>query len=301
MRFRIQWRGWRAAAWAVLLGVVGGRGMDVSAWSPAGSDLQGQEGLAAVEIVAHRGASWDAPENTLASLRLAWEQQADAIEFDCFLSKDGRIVIIHDADTRRVAGVPGKVAEQTFEQLRRLDVGRWKGERFAGERIPALEEALATVPAGKRAFIEVKCGPEILPELERVLKASGLRPEQTVVISFSEEVVAAVKKRRPELPAYWVATLRTRGKNGAANGQPRRVEDIIATAQRLKADGVDLSADLEVLSAEYAARIRQAGLFLSVWTVNDAEQARQLIRRGVQSITTDRPGWLRQQLSNPHR
>ncbi|MCS7022100.1 MAG: glycerophosphodiester phosphodiesterase [Gemmataceae bacterium] len=259
---------------------------------PAGLATTGKAKAVPVEIVAHRGASWDAPENTLASMRLAWEQQADAIEFDCFLSKDGQIVIIHDADTRRTAGVPGKVAEQTLEQLRRLDVGRWKGERFAGERIPTLAEVLATVPPGKRAFIEVKCGPEILPELDRVLKASRLRPEQTVVISFSEDVIAAVKKQRPDLPAYWIAVLMPR------NGKPRGAEEIIATARRIRADGVDLSAEANVLTPAYAAQIRQAGLFLSVWTVNDADLARKMIHSGVQSITTDRPGWLREQLQS---
>lgn len=249
-----------------------------------------------VEIVAHRGASWDAPENTLASLRLAWEQQADAIEMDCFLSRDGQIVVIHDADTRRTAGISGRVADLTFEQLRRLDVGRWKDPRFSGERIPSLAEALQTVPAGKRAFIEIKCGPEILPELGRVLKASGLKPEQTVIISFSEQVIAAVKKQYPERPALWIAALTPR--NG--QGQARKVEDVIATARRIGAEGVDLSADARVLTAEYARAIRQAGLFLAVWTVNDVELARTMIRVGVQSITTDRPGWLREQLGRVH-
>ena len=125
-----------------------------------------------VEIVAHRGASFDAPENTVAAIKLAWEQKADAAEFDVFLSKDGKIVVIHDADTKRTAGVDRKVADTTLEELRKLDVGKWKDAKFAGEKIPTLEEMLATVPAGKRVFIEVKCGPEIVPELDRVLKAS---------------------------------------------------------------------------------------------------------------------------------
>jgi glycerophosphoryl diester phosphodiesterase len=254
-------------------------------------------GAGTVEIVAHRGASWDAPENTLASMRLAWEQQADAIEMDCFLSRDGQIVVIHDADTRRTAGVQGKVAELNFEQLRRLDVGRWKDPRFAGERIPTLAEVLQTVPLGKRAFIEIKCGVEILPELERVLKASDLKPEQTVIISFSEEVIAAAKKRFAHRPAYWIAVL-TPWQN---QGQPRKVDEVIATARRIGADGVDLSAEERVLTAEYARAIRQAGLFLSVWTVNDVNLARQMIRVGVQSITTDRPGWLREQLGLSRR
>ena len=126
-----------------------------------------------MEIVAHRGASFDAPENTVAAIKLAWEQKADAAEFDVFLSKDGKIVVMHDPNTKRIGGVDRKVVDQTLAELRKLDVGRWKDARFAGERMPTLEEMLATVPAGKRVFIEVKCGPEIVPELDRVLKASG--------------------------------------------------------------------------------------------------------------------------------
>src|SRR5262245_4724666 len=95
-----------------------------------------------VEIVAHRGASYDAPENTLASLKLAWEQKADASEFDVFLSKDGKIVVIHDADTKRTAGVDKKVVSQTLDELRALDVGSWKNAKFKGEKIPTLDEML---------------------------------------------------------------------------------------------------------------------------------------------------------------
>src|SRR5688572_31257071 len=79
-----------------------------------------------VEIVAHRGASFDAPENTVAAIKLAWEQKADASEFDIYLTKDGKIAVIHDKDTMRTAGVQKLVAESTLEELRKLDVGKWK-------------------------------------------------------------------------------------------------------------------------------------------------------------------------------
>src|SRR6478672_5367982 len=105
-----------------------------------------------MQIIAHRGASFDAPENTLAAIRLGWDQGADGVEFDVRLSRDGQIVVIHDADTRRVANVDRLVSDQTVDELRQLDVGRWKGPQFAGERIPTLAEVLAIVPAGKTAF-----------------------------------------------------------------------------------------------------------------------------------------------------
>ena len=245
---------------------------------------------AKVEIVAHRGASFDAPENTVAAIKLAWEQKADASEFDVFLSKDGKVVVTHDPTTQRIGGVDRKVVDQTFAELRKLDVGMWKDARFAGERMPTLEEMLATVPAEKRVLIEVKCGPEIVPELDRVLKASGLKPEQTPVIAFNAAVVAAMKKTRPDLKAYWLVTLSPK------KGRPRTAEELIAKAKEIGADGLDLSADAKVLTKEFGAKVKGAGLALYVWTVNDVDLAKQMIAAGAESITTDRPEWLREHL-----
>ena len=244
-----------------------------------------------VEIIAHRGASHDAPENTPAAIKMAWEQQADASEFDVSLTRDNRIVVIHDADTRRTAGGVNKVvAESTLEELRSLDVGRWRGERFAGEKIPTLDEMLATVPDGKRVFIEVKCGPEVVPELDRVLRAGKLRPEQTPVISFRAAVVAAVKRARPDLPAYWVVSLDPKDKTPPTAGR------LVARAEEMRADGLDLSAS-DLLGEAFARGVKTAGLKLYVWTVNDPGVARRMIELGADGITTDRPGWLREQLT----
>ncbi len=245
-----------------------------------------------VDIVAHRGASHDAPENTLAAIRLAWEQHADASEFDVYLTKDGHIIVLHDSDTKRTAGVPGKVAEKTLDELRKLDVGRWKGDRFAGEKIPTLAEMLATVPPGKRVYIEIKCGPEIVPELDRVLKASKLKPEQTPVISFHAKVIAAVKKARPDVPAYWIVSLKPKKKGE----KPPTAESLIARAKKLGADGLDLQA-ADVLDEAFARKVMAAGLRLDVWTVDDPAEARRLLRLGADGITTNRPAWLREQLA----
>jgi len=125
----------------------------------------------AVDIIGHRGASHDAPENTLAAFKLGWEQGADAVELDIWLTKDGKIVCLHDADTKRTTGVLKKVAESTLDELRTLDAGTWKDAKWRGEKLPTLTEALAAIPAGKRLVIEIKAGVEILPELARDLKA----------------------------------------------------------------------------------------------------------------------------------
>lgn len=245
---------------------------------------------ARVEIIAHRGASHDAPENSIAAIKLAWQRNADASEFDVYLSKDGKIVVMHDKDTKRTAGVKKVVSETPFAELRKLDIGKWKGAKFVGERVPTLAEMLATVPAGKQVFIEVKCGPEIVPELNRVLKASKLPAAQTPVIAFNAKVVAALKKVRPDVPAYWLAN--TKGKK---NAPPPSAESLIAKAKAVHADGLDLQAS-PAIDRAFADKVRAAGLRLYVWTVDDVPTAKRMAALGVDGITTNRPAWLREQL-----
>ena len=105
-----------------------------------------------VEIIAHRGASHDAPENTLESVKLGWVQGADAVEVDVYLSKDGYIVLHHDGSTKKLAGVDRKVVDQTLAELQQLDVGSWKGDKWKDVRIPKLADVLSTIPEGRRLF-----------------------------------------------------------------------------------------------------------------------------------------------------
>ncbi|MFQ3591865.1 MAG: glycerophosphodiester phosphodiesterase [Gemmataceae bacterium] len=239
-----------------------------------------------VEIIAHRGASWDAPENTVASFREAWKQNADGGELDVHLTKDGKLVVIHDATLQRTSGLPDKVRDLTLEEICKLDAGKWKDAKFAGEKYPTLEQMLATRPAGKKVYVELKSGPEAVPELIRVLDAAKVPADLTPVISFNAEVIAAFKKERPKHPAYWIVALTPFS----------TAEKLIERAKQIKADGLDLSAR-PMLDAAFAKKVKEAGLRLDVWTVNDAEVARRMVEIGVQGITTDRPGWLREQLN----
>ena len=114
-------------------------------------------------IIAHRGASEDAPENTLEAFRLAWLQNADAIEGDFRLTKDGQIVCIHDEDTSRTCGEKMIVAESTYVELSQLDASaHFKGD-LAPQSIPLLSEVFKAIPNNKGIYIEIKCGPEIVP------------------------------------------------------------------------------------------------------------------------------------------
>lgn len=259
----------------------------------AGMVLSGSA-LAGPDIVAHRGASHDAPENTLAAFKLAWQQGADAIEGDFYLSKDGRVVCIHDPTTKRTADRDLKVAESTLAELQKLDVGSWKAPEYAGERIPTLEDVLATVPAGKRIFIEIKCGPEILPGIEKALLAAKLKPEQTVIICFKAEIIAAAKKLLPDRKAMWLTSL---PKSKTADNRSPDAKSLLATLDRIRADGVDCNAHTGI-DADFAQALRQAGKEFHVWTVDSPAVAKRFAQLGVDTITTNRPAFLREQLKN---
>lgn len=245
----------------------------------------------AVEIIAHRGASHDAPENTLAAFKLGWRQKADAVELDIWLSQDGKIIVIHDDNTKRTAGLDRKIAQHTLAELRALDAGRWKGDQWAGERIPTLDQVLPLIPKGRRLFIEIKCGVEVLPELERVIKASGKKPEQLALIAFSHRVAKAAKAKFPAIEVAWLYDWK-KDKDTSLVFTPA---ELIARAQEARVDGLDLGAKGPI-DAAFVQQARAAGLKVHVWTVDDAELAKRLAAAGVNSITTNRPRWLRTQL-----
>jgi glycerophosphoryl diester phosphodiesterase len=245
-------------------------------------------------FVAHRGESADAPENTLAAFRLAWERNVVAVEMDVHLTRDGELVVCHDAGTFRTTGVRKVIRECALDELRPLDAGRWKGERWRGEPIPTLGEALATVPPEGRCFIEVKSGPETVAVLAEVVRASGVRPEQLAVISFQAETVAEAKRRLPKVKAYYLSGFRQDPQTGAWSPG---VEALIARAQEIGADGLDLSCDGPV-DADFVQRVHAAGLEVYVWTVDSPEEARRLAAAGVDGITSNRAAALRDELAS---
>lgn len=241
-------------------------------------------------VVAHRGASAYAPENTLAAFNLAWELGADAAEGDFHLTADGRIACCHDKTTERTGGQDLVVVESTYDALQAVEVGSWKDERFRGERIATLDDVLATVPAGKTFYVEVKCGPEIMPALGEALAASGLPADRVRVIAFDKEVIRAVKQALPEHEAYWLSSLRQDKESGAWKPS---CEELIATAKEVGADGLDLQGRLEVIDAEFVSRCQDAGLSVHVWTVDDPQKATTFFDRGVASVTTNQPDTIR--------
>jgi glycerophosphoryl diester phosphodiesterase len=236
-----------------------------------------------IEIVAHRGASHDAPENTLAAIELAWQQGADAVEIDIRLCKSGEIVVIHDANTLRVAGMDKPIGNQTWDELRRLDFGSWKDIRFAGEKIPSLDEVIQTIPDGKRLQIEVKCGPEIVLALQNCLVRSGKLNEQFLFACFSACTLREFKKTFSGIPAFWIQDLSKNLQN-----DNKSLEELLHQAQTAEFEGVNLGY-ADMLDVAIVPIVKTAGLQLCVWPVDSVELAKSWIAAGVDSITTNRP------------
>ena len=245
-----------------------------------------------MEIIAHRGASQDAPENTLAAIQLGWDQQADAVEIDIQLSADGQLVVIHDDNTRKTAGLNKPVARQTLTELRGLDAGSWMNARWKNERIPTLAEAIDTIPRGKRLFVEIKCPAACVPEFVRVFKASGRDPEAVVPIGFSLGTMRSIKAALPSFEVCQVVKFQ----RGKLTGRwSPRVADLLRNLQNAGLNGVDVGANGPI-RPELVARVHDAGLKCYVWTVDHPGTARRLRDAGIDGLTTNRPGWMRRQL-----
>ncbi|MGK7396796.1 MAG: glycerophosphodiester phosphodiesterase [Candidatus Cyclobacteriaceae bacterium M3_2C_046] len=232
-----------------------------------------------IAIIAHRGASYDAPENTLAAVNLAWQRNADAVEVDVHLSKDNRVMVIHDKTTGRTAGEDLIVKESGSELLRQLEVGSWKDTSYQGEKIPLIEEVLQTVPENKKLFIEIKSGPETVPVLQKILDQHP-KKENVVIISFHYQVIAAMTEYLPEVPRYWLL--------GGPN--LKNWDKIIDQTNQSDATGLNLYHGL--ITAKSSQKISQANLPLYCWTVDDPQLAAKMISLGVKGITTNRPQYL---------
>jgi glycerophosphoryl diester phosphodiesterase len=249
-----------------------------------GSCLIGSMPAFAQEIIAHRGASYLAPENTVASVKLGYALDADAVEIDIHLSADKRLMVNHDKDTRRTAGGQNMEIETTrSEELRKLDVGSWKGQKYSGEKMPFLEEVLEEVPEAKNLVVELKSSAEAIPYLQNAIEESGLQ-EQLLLISFDKEAIILAKQQIPQIPAYWLLH----------NYQEHSLAEAIRIAQEHKLDGLDVHYKL--VDQAFMQQMQAADLEVYVYTVNEPAEAKRLQALGVKGITTDRPQWLKKQL-----
>jgi glycerophosphoryl diester phosphodiesterase len=268
-----------------------------------------------IEIAAHRGTGKDypqpvglqahrpaaPPENTLPAFHWGWAR-GRTCELDVYLTRDGKIVVIHDDTTGRTCDRNLKVAASTLEELRRLDAGVMKGPMWRGLRLPTLREVLDAMPPGHRLYVESKQGPGIVGPLLAEVDAAGKGPDQVVFISFSIDCITALKRARPEFTCYWILVFeelkpgiwRAGYDRTADDGltfrtiwqQPVDYAELLALARNddVQLDGLDVSYQQP---DDFAAAMRQAALPWGSWAVDDGDVAVDLARKGAIQITTN--------------
>ncbi len=243
-------------------------------------------------LIAHRGESHDAPENTLAAINLAWERNVQAVEIDIQLTKDNEIVVIHDKDTLRISGTKKIIRKSSLKELKNLNTGFHKEGNWDNEHIPKLSEVLATVPPNGKLIIEIKSDDSILPKLAAELSQANLNPKQIELIAFNAITLSKAKKLMPEYRMLWLLELNYMLPWWLVWFNKKR---IINKVKKLKLDGVDVWAG-KFLSKSFISIFKEAGLYIYSWTVNDPEKARSLIKNGIDGITSDRAYWMIDQL-----
>jgi glycerophosphoryl diester phosphodiesterase len=234
-------------------------------------------------IIAHRGDSAHRPENTLAAFASALELGADLVEFDVQLSKDGQVLVIHDASLDRTTTGRGKVSELTLAEIRRFSAGYPErfGAAFAGERVPLLAEVLGFLQGRAQAMIEIKTesvtdadegGIEALAVAE-VRKAGML--EEVAFLSFDRRALARCRALAPETE---------RGHLFYRAAPEEVLEGARAVASRL------VMPEKGMLSEALRDQAKRAGLIMATWVVDDPEELRALARFDLYGVGTNRPG-----------
>ena len=269
------------------------------------------------EVIAHRGASAYAPENTLAAFQLAIDQGADWFELDCYLSKDGEVIVIHDPTVDRTTDGTGAIADMTLEELKQLDAGSWFDPKFAGERLPTLDESLELAKGQVGVLIEIKNSdddsalmrdiqegfahvPSLdegqYQELMELIEASGTRnlpltgamidivrrlemEDEVVIQSFSSIVCAVALHEAPEITTELLG--------GGSPDQPEQWENYLRMGHLFGVHGFNPNHGL--LTPGRLAAFHAANKAVSVWTVNNPDDMARYARWGVDGIITDYP------------
>jgi glycerophosphoryl diester phosphodiesterase len=247
-----------------------------------------------VALIAHRGESADAPENTLAAFRLAYERGADAIELDTHLTLDHELVVCHDENTERTTGRSMEIRETPLCELQTLRAGAWKGEEWAEERLPTVREVVASLPGRTGCFIEMKVGPDAVAPLEKIVQDLPDKTGQIVVISFHAATIAETKRRLPQVRALLLSSFE---QHAVHMTWTPTAQHLVELARSIGADGLGLHHEGPV-DADFVEHVKSNGLSLYVWTVDDLDLARQMIEAGVDGLTTNKAGWLRRQLES---
>ncbi|MGE7766842.1 glycerophosphodiester phosphodiesterase [Peribacillus sp. NPDC096540] len=235
--------------------------------------------LRKVDNVAHRGASAYAPENTIAAYDKAVEMKADYIEIDVQRSKDGELVLIHDTTDGS-----GKVGDFTFEELRSLDAGSWKGAQFASEQIPTFDEILDRYHGKIGILIELKA-PELYPGIEESvaeeIKERNLEKpqnEKIIIQSFNHESMEKMNDLVPKVPIGVLTSSR-------ADTTEQALQEFSTYADYF-------NPSYGIVTKELVNQVHYLDMKIGLWTVRSQKAADFLLDMGVDAIITDYPDYV---------
>lgn len=235
-----------------------------------------------MKIIAHRGASGDAPENTLAAISRAWDLNADGVEIDLRLSADGIPVVFHDADLKRITGCDLSVCEQTLSSLSLYDVGQWKGKKWEGERIPTFDEVLSRQPTDKILLIELKDGIKMVQAIKPVFESPACQEKNIWLMSFDLMTLRLLMNEHPSSQSLLLVRDPISDPSSELSG---KIDD----AQAAGAAGLGLS-NAWLKYEKLINQVNISNLLLSVWTVNNTLEAQSWASLGAFMLTTDYPG-----------
>jgi len=223
------------------------------------------------EIMAHRGASLAAPENTMAAVRVAIDSGAQWVEIDVQETADGEVIVIHDSDLQKIGRVPLGVASSTLQELQEIDIGSWFGEEFSNERIPTLEQVLRLCRDRIRVNIELKyygAQQQLEQRVVDIVEANAMA-DQVVVMSLSLDGIREMHRLRPDWTLGLLSSV------------------AVGNLAALEIDFLALNA--RFASRPLIRRLHEQGKGIMVWTVNDPVGISVMASRGVDVIITDEP------------
>ncbi len=232
----------------------------------------------AVEVIAHRGFSAVAPENTLASLRAAMEAGADALEFDLQVSADGVAFLFHDDTLDRTSDASGPIREWTARDLEGVDAGSWFGDGFRGEPVAPLAQALEMVAGWPGRLSPELKGARTAEEVGRVVeevRGHGLM-DRCVFIAIDWALLDHVRAHDPAAAVGYIVNKPSRTEAGL----DRAAGDPLAL--------LDFERTIPVRDRDASARARALGIPMAAWTVDEPKHADRLLEVGVPRITTNR-------------
>lgn len=282
---------------AALIGTGLGAGVQAEAAQPAAKPLNPNKIL----NIAHRGASGHAPEHTLSAYELGQRMKGDYIEIDLQMTKDGRLIAMHDETLDRTTNGTGPVKDHTLKEIKKLDAGSWFNKKYpesakdeyAGLKVPTLEEVIQKFGRNARYYIETK-SPEVYPKMEEKLlqilkkyKLTGpsVHSNKVIIQSFSTESLKIIHRLDPGIPLVQLLWY---------DGPAAVSDDELEAYQSYS---VGLGMNFDQIDRAYVQKVRKHGLLVHPYTVNEKEDMQRLFDWGVTGMFTNFPDRLHEVLN----